>query len=98
MGLTTWTSTLKMTAVMMTAESAAFGMSAHTGISTANANNTSVAEYTPPMVERTPHAAFSADREKELAVGIECTNDPARLHTPRASISWDASTGLPPAG
>lgn len=53
--------------------------------------------YKPPRGVRTPLALLTAEREKDPATGIERAKLPSMLHRPRAIISWEASTTLPPA-
>ena len=69
--------------------------------------------YRPPMVVRTPLIWFTAALERnnydsddqdvlphldrEWVVGMALTKEPKMLFTPRATISWFASTGAPPA-
>ena len=40
---------------------------------------------------------FFWNLEKEPVVGIACTKEPRMLQIPKATISWLASTGFPPA-
>lgn len=97
MGMTTSYSTLKMTAVIMTAAKLAFGMKAQKGMSTPKAKITKAPVQSPPMVVLTPDAALTAVLENDPVVGIDETNEPTMLHAPNAIISWLASTGFPPA-
>ena len=52
----------------------------------------------PPNGVLTPLALLTAVLEKDPVVGMDWTKDPSILQTPRATISWLASTCLPPAG
>lgn len=45
----------------------------------------------------TPLAEFTAVLLNDPVVGMDWTKEPNKLQTPRAIISWLASTGFPPA-
>ena len=68
MGLITWCSTLKMTAVMITAARVALGMKAQNGIRKARQTITSSPVYTPPKAVLTPLELFTAVLEKMLLI------------------------------
>ena len=80
-------STLKITAVIISAPKVACGIYAHKGIKKAKANNTRPPVKIPPAGVLTPLAEFTAVLENDPVVGKDCTKDPAKLHNPSASIS-----------
>jgi len=52
----------------------------------------------PPKVVFTPDAELTAVLENDPVTAMDDTKAPIRLHAPRATSSWLASTGFPPAG
>ena len=86
-GRTTSYSTLNITAVIMTAPRLAFGMYAQNGMSRARAIITRDPVQIPPPGVLTPLAQLTAVLENDPVVGIDCTNEPKKLQSPRAIIS-----------
>ena len=50
-----------------------------------------------PNVVLTPEAELTAVLEKDPVIGMAETKELMKLQIPKATISWSASTGLPPA-
>lgn len=57
------------------------------GVKKASASTTSKPVNMPPAGVLTPLVALTAVLEKDPVMGMDCTNDPTRLHKPSANIS-----------
>ena len=95
MGNNISTSIVNIMAEMITADNAEVGIYLQYGVKKAHALRMRSAVTQPANVVRTPLAACIADRPKDAVTGIEPINDPTNWHTPKATISWDASIVLP---
>lgn len=89
---------MKIIAQMITAASVVFGIKRNVLVKNPNDNKTRAPVTMPPRVVRTPLALLTAVRVNDPVTGIDCTNEPSRLHIPSASISCVASIVLPLAG
>jgi len=91
MGSKISTSMVKIMAQIITAESAEVGMYAKCGVRKAHAAIIIRPVTQPPNVVWTPEAALMADRPNEAVIGMLPQNEPTNWHTPKATISCDAS-------
>lgn len=80
---------------MITEARVAFGMYWNVEVRSPKARSTIRPVITPHVVVFAPDALFTAVLVKEPVMGIEDTNEPKTLHTPRAISSCVASRGLP---
>lgn len=86
---------MNIIAQMMTPANVVFGIKRNESVKKPNDNKTKHPVTMPPSVVRTPLALLTAVRVNEPVTGIDCTNDPTKLHNPSANISWVASIVLP---
>lgn len=86
-GLITWNSTIKTTAAMITAASAALGIYRRYGVRNCNDTKTRRPVYIPPKVVLTPEEWLTAPRLSPPLTGIDDTKEEITLHTPNANIS-----------
>ena len=89
------TSIVNIMAQIMTADNAEVGMYAKCGVRNAHAQRIMRAVTQPANGDLTPDAAWMADLPKEAVTGIEPIKDPTNWHTPKATISWEASIVAP---
>ena len=86
-GLITSYSTLKITAVIITAARLALGIYAQYGIIRPKVNMTKAPVHKQPNVVLTPEAELTAVLEKDPVIGMAETKELIKLQIPKATIS-----------